>query len=329
VLASEAEESTLESLAISPKPDNLLSVLKKAEEAMHNALSDSFDTNTATQVIDQLITSANTHMSKPIEELDIPGLEAVGRWITKMVGIFGLDANASPPYNGLGWSNGATDKNLTAEQYVRPFEQVYKQVKQRVESLGLKSEALDKLLVVDVDGKFKSLAQGEVKFRETLAMPYLKAVSDIRDEIRQLAQSSPKESKKELLEISDEIRDDYLTEVGVYLDDSTKGTVIKFVPKEELLAQKAEKAAKLAKKEAEKEAKRLILEQQKAEKEAKARIPPTEMFKSDAKFSAWDDNGLPTKLKDGSSLTASALKKLTKEWEKQKKVYEDWKSKSG
>jgi len=319
----------LNTLDINHKPDSLLSVLKKAEEAMHNALSDSFDTNSATQVIDQLITSANTHMSKPSEELDITGLEAVGRWVTKMVGIFGLDAHACPPYNGLGWSSGTTDKNLTPEQYVAPFEHVYKQVKKRVESIGLKSEALEKLLVVDVDSKFKTLAQGTVKFQETLAMPYLKAISEIRDEVRQLAQSSSKETKKELLDISDEIRDDYLTEVGVYLDDSPKGTVIKFVPKEELLAQKAEKAAKLAKKEAEKEAKRLILEQQKAEKEAKARIPHTEMFKSDEKYSAWDDKGLPTQLKDGTALTASALKKVTKEWEKQKKVYEEWKSKSG
>ena len=296
---------------------------------MLDALSDSFDTNSATQIIDQLITSANTHMSKPTEELDIPGLEAIGRWVTKMVGIFGLDANASDPYDGLGWSSAATDNNLTPEQYVEPFESVYKQVKKRVESLGLKSEALEKLLVSDVDTKFKSIAQGEVKFREMLAMPYLKAVSDIRDEIRKLAQLSTKEIKLQLLDISDAIRDDYLTDVGVYLDDTTKGTVIKFVPKEELLAQKAEKAAKLAQKEADKEAKRLVLEQQKAEKEAKARIPPTEMFKSDEKYGAWDDKGIPKQLKDGTVLTASALKKLTKEWEKQKKIYEDWKSKSG
>ena len=39
-------------------------------------------------------------------------------------------------------------------------------------------------------------------------------------------------------------------------------------------------------------------------------------------YSAFDDKGIPTADKDGEPLSKSLIKKLKKEWDKQKKLYE-------
>lgn len=47
------------------------------------------------------------------------------------------------------------------------------------------------------------------------------------------------------------------------------------------------------------------------------------MFLSETElYSEFDSSGIPTKDKRGEPLSKSAIKKLKKEWEKQKKLYE-------
>ncbi|TVY52212.1 Cysteine--tRNA ligase [Lachnellula cervina] len=246
--------------------------------------------------------------------------------IAEKIGIFGLDANAKPPYTGLGWANSAASANLSPQETVAPFAAVLQKVKSEVESLALHSEILDKLLAANVDSEFESLATAGSKDPEALVMPYLRTVSRIRDEIRKLAPTSP--SKKQILSFSDQIRDDDLTNLGVYLDDRSEGqsALIKFIPKTELLAQREEKAAKEQEKAAQKEAARLAREKIEADKAAKAKVSPVDMFR-DERFSAWDEDGLPTKTKEGEDVPKSGLKKMKKDWERQKKVHEEWKAK--
>ncbi|CAM9553486.1 unnamed protein product [Pylaiella littoralis] len=62
---------------------------------------------------------------------------------------------------------------------------------------------------------------------------------------------------------------------------------------------------------------------QAAEKEARKRVPPQEMFVAMTDlYSAFDDQGVPTTDQAGEPLSKSAIKKLKKEWDKQKKLYE-------
>jgi len=301
--------------------------LEKAQSEMTIALSDSFDTPRALRIIDQLIKQANIHMQAAKSALDVRGLEKIGRWITKMVGIFGLDSNATPPYNELGWASSATNTSLTPEQRVASYADVHKRVKDQVEALDLHSEALNKLLSANVDSEFAARVSNGISDTEALAMPYIRGVSRIRDELRKLAPSLP--SKKAILALSDQIRDTDLTNLGVYLDDGAvgadEGAFIKFIPKEELFAQKEEKASKEREKVAQKEAARLERERLEAEKLEKAKVPHTEMFK-DERYSAWDDKGIPTKTKDGEDVPKGQLKKIKKEWEKQRKLHEEWKT---
>lgn len=47
------------------------------------------------------------------------------------------------------------------------------------------------------------------------------------------------------------------------------------------------------------------------------------MFKT-AEFSAWDEDGLPTKDAEGEPVNKSRAKKLRKDWERQKKAHDAW-----
>ncbi|KAF8849635.1 hypothetical protein BDZ45DRAFT_680365 [Acephala macrosclerotiorum] len=326
-LIMQASLESIKSLSINGTPTGLQQSLEKAQSDMNSALSDSFDTPRAMRVISELVKEGNIHIITHKSDVDIPGLEAITRWITKMVGIFGLDANASPPYEGLGWMSSASNGNLSSQEAVEPYLQVHLGVKSEVERLGLRSEALDALMRTDVDAEFAALEKSGTKDTEALAMPYLRAVSTIRDELRNIAPSS--EKKKEILALSDQIRDNDLTNLGVYLDDrSDQASLIKFVPREELLAAREEKAAKEREKATAKEKVRLETERRDREKEEKAKVDPLNMFKDD-RFSAWDERGIPTKTKEGEEVTKSALKKMQKEWQKQDQLHQAWKAKSG
>jgi hypothetical protein len=62
---------------------------------------------------------------------------------------------------------------------------------------------------------------------------------------------------------------------------TTKVHLIKFIPKEELLAQKEEKVAKEREKAAAKEAQRLAREKEELAKAEKAKVSPVDMFRDD------------------------------------------------
>lgn len=47
------------------------------------------------------------------------------------------------------------------------------------------------------------------------------------------------------------------------------------------------------------------------------------MFKNDL-YSEWDEDGIPTKDKDGNEVTKSMNKKLKKQWLAQKKLHEEF-----
>ncbi|EFE44025.1 hypothetical protein TRV_01205 [Trichophyton verrucosum HKI 0517] len=62
-----------------------------------------------------------------------------------------------------------------------------------------------------------------------------------------------------------------------------------------------------------------------AEKMEKGRLSPYEMFRTD-EFTAWDQDGVPTKDSEGKDLSKTRVKKLRKDWERKKKLQEAWMS---
>lgn len=338
----------------------LLEDFEQAKKDLDAALRNSFDTPTAMQVLLKLVRNANIYMNS--SNPNVQALESVARWVTKIVGIFGLDASAQPPYDGLGWSSAtASNKaNVDPQTAVKPYAAVFNQVKQEVAALGLSgNESIKSLLEQqNPDSEFAELEKSGEKDAEKLALPFIRATSKLRDELRATISSGvaldPK-VKQAVLALSDRIRDYDLTDLGVQLDDRVDGpSLVKFVPASKLIQAREEKAALLAEKARQKEEGKLFQfpftyfhhvrsmtltctfntarkakEKAEQEKWEKAKLSPQDMFKSDAKYTEFDADGLPTKLADGNEVPKSQAKKLKKEWEKQKKLHEEYLAKFG
>ncbi|KAF2971814.1 hypothetical protein GQX73_g1714 [Xylaria multiplex] len=329
-----AVKSGVEGLSISEnKPaEGLLAELEQAKKEVSLALSNSFDTPQVMRIIADIIRKANINIGAPNGNLELPAVESIARWVTKIVGILGLDANAKPPYEGLGWASTAMSADVDPTAAVQPYKAVYNSVLSDTESLGLPtSETLASLLSQSPGPEFDSLVEAGIRDPEQLGLPYLRATSKLRDELRRIVASAAPELKASILNLSDRIRDFDLTNIGVYLDDRPDGqpSLIKFIPAAELVAAREEKAAKDAEKAKAKEEARLAREKAEAEKWEKAKIAPQDMFKGDDRYSEWDSEGMPTKLKDGSEVPKAQLKKLKKEWDRQTKVHGEYITKFG
>ncbi|KAG7285787.1 hypothetical protein NEMBOFW57_008081 [Staphylotrichum longicolle] len=311
----------------------LLAELEQAKKDLDAALRNSFDTPGAMQVILRLVRNANIYMNDKSAEPSLAVVEAVARWVTKVVGVFGLDASAQAPYSGLGWASAgaAAAANVDPQTAVKPYAAAYAKVKADVEALKLSAASVQGLLEQQTpDSEFAELEKSGERDLEKLALPYLRATSRLRDELRAIVATLDPTPKQAVLALSDRIRDYDLTDLGVQLDDQTdKPSLIKFVPAAKLIAAREEKAAQLAEKARQKEEARKAREKAEEEKWAKAKVSPLEMFKGDAKYQEWDAEGLPVKLADGSEVPKSQVKKLKKEWERQKKLHEEYLAKFG
>lgn len=163
---------------------------------------------------------------------------------------------------------------------------------------------------------------------EDVALPYVQALSSFRDTVRTKAMA--KAPAGELLAACDQVRNKDMLDLGVYLGDRPDGpALVKFLDpseKADLITQRDEKDARAA----EKEARRLAREQADAaklrEEQAKAKIVPSEMFKDLPDVGEWDEDGIPAKLKDGTAVAKSQIKKYRKQYEVQKKLYEKYNS---
>lgn len=164
---------------------------------------------------------------------------------------------------------------------------------------------------------------------EEMVMPYLTALSEFRETVRQLARE--KKEPKEILKACDNLRDMILPNLGVRLEDlEGQSSVIKLVDKETLMKEMEEKVKIEKKKQIEKERKKKEKEEAEASRNAQRKIPPSELFKSETdKYSQFDDNGIPTHDATGKELPKSALKKLQKLYDAQKKKYEAYLNSNG
>lgn len=165
-------------------------------------------------------------------------------------------------------------------------------------------------------------AAGAQASAEEAVLPIAQAVLTARDQLRALAQAS---GNTDLLVLADEIRTSLLLH-RVSLDDQASGpALVKYLSvqeAEELQRQQAEKEQRAAEKAAKKAAQQAEAAKKAEEQAARAKIRPQDLFK-DERFSAWDENGIPTLDAEGVEVSKSARKKLQKQWDAQKKIYKE------
>jgi cysteinyl-tRNA synthetase len=104
--------------------------------------------------------------------------------------------------------------------------------------------------------------------------------------------------------------------------------LVKLVDPETLQRAREEKAAIAAEKAAKKTAQAEADLAKKRAKLERGRLPPDEMFKPpnvpEGSYGSWNEDGIPLTDGTGVELNKSRGKKLTKEWEIQKKLHTEW-----
>jgi cysteinyl-tRNA synthetase len=291
---------------VSPADQKLLVSLEKAKAEVDTALCDSFNTPVAMRTISDLISDFNSAKSLADETA-----LTVARWVTRMVAIFGLDpeGDLSDP-NRVGWSGIEIPRQ--AQPYIYPASQLRDIVRQQARSTSLDHAAL-----------LQSVGSVQVLNPDSSesATVYEDVLDKFRNDVKKLADE--KAPAKDLLVLCDQLRDTHLWNLGIYLEDRDpplpamvrpvdKALVAARAEREAIATAKAEAKARREAEEAEK--KRLLAE--------KAKVSHLEMFKT-AEYTEWDENGIPTKDANG-EVAKSKKKKLIKEWEKQKKLHEEW-----
>lgn len=188
--------------------------------------------------------------------------------------------------------------------------------------------------------------------KEAVLGPYLDVLASFRETVRDAARAK---DLAKVLAACDVLRDSLLPPLGVVLEDGVRATTAssaaaaaggaggaadaaaagagssawKLRDPAELRREAEEKKRKADEKAAEKAAAEAARLKKEADKLAAASVPPADMFRGQTdKYSAFDGDGVPTHGADGVALGEKAVKKLRKDWEKQKTAYEWYLSKT-
>lgn len=159
---------------------------------------------------------------------------------------------------------------------------------------------------------------------EEVAAPYVKLLSQFRDQVRLAAIN--KEDLAVILDACDSVRGDLLG-LNVSLDDRPNGALVKFLndeEREQILHQQQEKVRIAEEKAAKKAAQAAAAAKKEAERLEKMKIDPKDMFRDSNVYSEWDEQGLPIKDKSGEEVSKSAKKKLLKQWQQQEKLHNEY-----
>ena len=292
--------------------------LSKAEQDTRNALSNSFDTSTTMAAVSTLITSYNNIVSPPFAD----PVRKAALWITSIINMLGLNGSEPYPASKIGWSG------ITIPEEAQPAVNAIATLRDTLRELAISKDQSAATKMQDFVKNPSSSSTTDITtlaVNPSLSAPYTSAYKSVLSSIQNLDPSSST-FKKDALSLCDSIRDTTLWNLGIYLEDrpAPLPSLPRLVTRELRLVRKEreQNAAKEATAKIERERKKA--EEQKANDE-KAKVNPKDMFKTGeraSEFSAWDDKGLPSRLKDGSEIPKSRSKKLVKEWEVQKKKYD-------
>ena len=299
-------------------PSGLREALSSTEAAVYDALCDSFNTPAVLKELSDLITKFN---STDIRLHDPEDIKAVGLYITKIVNIFGLNGDASPNPTQIGWSG--IDIPEEAKPSIYALSELRDNLREAARSKhGITGEGVSTIL-----SKYNpsTINDGSTKDSEAYANVLESFRSSAAHAVELAGGPDSTNLSKDILTLCDRVRDLDLWNLSIYLEDSIEAgepALVRPVTKE-LLAARQEREQKAKEKQVAKEKR----EREAREKEDKGRLDPKEMFKLDGvkeEFSEWDAEGMPTKDKEGKDLAKSRVKKLRKDWERQKKAHDSW-----
>ncbi|CAG8087073.1 unnamed protein product [Penicillium nalgiovense] len=277
--------------------------LEAAKKAVHDQLCDSFNTPAVMASISELISKFNIADKAAVPSQDV---QAAARWVTSMVNMFGLNGTASADSTEIGWSG--IDIPEEAKPYLYPLSAIRDTLREAARSkAGISAKDIE-----------AAVAQASAPQEASeAAKPYAELFSNFRNKVVSLESSDS--IGKDILSLCDRVRDIDLFDVGIALEDRENQPALVRPVTQEMLKAREEKETRARQKQAEK-----LKNQQEALKKAeKGKLSHLEMFRT-SEYTAWDDEGMPTRDAAGEEITKSRVKKLRKDWERQKKAHEAW-----
>ena len=283
---------------------SLAAALETAKSTVHEQLCDSFNTPGVMSAISELITKYNSADKSTLKPEDV---EAVARFVTSMVNIFGLNGTATADSVEIGWSG--IDIPNEAKPFLYPLSTMRDSLRQAARS----QEGVTSAQVSEI------VSQGSTQEQEVSekSKPYANLLTDFQTKVSSLEKSD--NIGKDILALCDRVRDIDLFDVGIYLEDRDNQPALVRPVTRELIQARQEKAARAQQKQIEKANK----EKEALQRLEKGKLSHLEMFRTN-EYSAWDDDGIPTCDAAGEEINKSRGKKLRKDWERQKKMHETW-----
>ncbi|KAL9619234.1 MAG: hypothetical protein Q9204_008316 [Flavoplaca sp. TL-2023a] len=226
--------------------------------------------------------------------------------------MFGLNGTATIDSEIIGWSG------IDIPAYAMPYLILISSIRDQLRKQAQQKGPIHVEDVTDIRQKIRDSPSPDAS--ETA--PYKKVLDSALDSVTQLTASE--QSTASIMEVADRIRDEDLWNLGVYLEDRADSPMARIRPvTKELREAKEAQQAKKAKKSIADRSRNLA--KAPTAKDDKRMISPLELFKNE-EYSAWNEDGIPTKDKDGNELTNSKTKKLKKQWEHQKRLHDQWQS---
>ncbi|EFE44026.1 hypothetical protein TRV_01206 [Trichophyton verrucosum HKI 0517] len=209
-----------------------------------------------------------------------------------MMNIFGLNGHASPDNPDIGWAG------IDVPEYSKPYLNTLSALRDAVRRLTKSNAHITSQTLGSIINTIGSSADLGHSMSD-LALPYVEVLRKFKDQIASLNLGTTEVDPNQLL---------------------SGCAIIRPVTSDLIKTRQGQTERKLQAQ------KRKVEEGRKqAEKMEKGRLSPYEMFRTD-EFTAWDQDGVPTKDSEGKDLSKTRVKKLRKDWERKKKLQEAWMS---
>jgi len=313
---------------------NLNSKIIAKQLEVDKALRDNFDYVAATQSLFILIGDINTYITKQIGD-QIPNillLNKAASFINDMLKIFGVISQNETYFLGA--------KQIKSEKYLQPILDVITLYRADLTKLFRNKSEWNKYneVVLSYKQKINALESEEEKKEEQKDNDglrrdnLLKSLVVFNDNITKLTSVSNKDSSKELIKMTDELRDVILPKYGVKIEDveGGNGSIWKLYEPEVLLKI-------LSKAKNDKNTKKLRNKIKQLQKDldvwTKKAIKPSELFKAlkdnngNLLYSQFDDKGVPTHDANNKPLSKKQTKKVSKDFKKQESAYKQFQKK--
>jgi cysteinyl-tRNA synthetase len=161
--------------------------------------------------------------------------------------------------------------------------------------------------------------------REAVLSPVLDAFTGFRDSVRGICRTENNATGRQILDLSDKVRDQILPPLGVRLEDrGDESSKWKLEDRETLMLEIARKEKDEKDRAEEKERLRSLRIAKEEEELRRGKLSPHDLFRSGehvGRYSAFDDTGFPTSDVDGNPVTKSRRKVLEKEFGRQEKLH--------